>query len=1011
MFKKLVIFAALFVGLGSPLIARAASLGGGTPAPTPTPVAPTPTPVSIIEFYHAGFDHYFITADASEITALDTGVFTGWTRTGKTFTAFAPTPASASLDAVCRFYGRPEAGLDSHFYSAASDECAAVLAKFSSSWQFESNNVFQTQLPNRATGACPTGTTAVYRLFNNRRDANHRYTNDPNVKQAMVSTGYISEGYGPDGVAFCSKEASTSSLSANFLVTQLAPDFFDFGSTATPTLGATIAAYVWNFGDGATGSGAATSHLFTTSGTFPVVLTVTDSSGAVGFASRSVTAAVTTPTPTPGPTPTPRPASDFDTRKAAPGVIRWFDFDTTAQLGGGYSANFGTLPGSRTSAVIDTTVSASGAGSMRFDVPSLSNDNAAGTWWANFSPDLLTQFGENSEFYVQWRQRFNQAFIDTFFTDIDGGGKAAEGIKQAIVTVGDQPGRLFNSCEAIGNVVQTYYQHRFPIVYNSCTGSASHPPYSGFYERVTSPTSDYLLQNGTAPFCTYSAAQANPTSVSPGCFGWVANEWLTFQLGTTVGPRNLATNEFDNSRVRLWAAREGQPAQLLVDWKPGVGGYFPLTAGSLADNQRYGKIWLLPYMTRKDATQVHPLAQTWYDELIISRQRIADPGFATPTPTPTPTPAPAPASPAALTALPANTALNLGTYRCTDVAGENAGYCAYVTDFSGMRYDENRQRMVIFGGGHASTSYDGLNTFDLRFSLNWIEEYLPTACASHVDSNYDRSTGTWLSGTASGPFPRPVSRHTEDLMVVVGDELIMLGKVEGNGSGCPNVLNFDNYFFASSAKIAHYNFVTKSWSFSAMEGFSQWPGTAYDPISSKVIALGQTGLEVYDPVTKTKTLPIDFATYAGIARLRDEQGNALNNVVSYNNNLVYFPPNQKLYYFERVAQAVFEVNLNRANLSQSTITRLTTIGTPPPANVEVGYGYDSKNRIIGGGPVQNKFYAFDPVTKTWTSNVVQGGTPGSVAFHALDYDPVNNAFIFITDNASGRKTWAYRYAP
>ena len=63
------------------------------------------------------------------------------------------------------------------------------------------------------------------------------------------------------------------------------------------------------------------------------------------------------------------------------------------------------------------------------------------------------------------------------------------------------------------------------------------------------------------------------------------------------------------------------------------------------------------------------------------------------------------------------------------------------------------------------------------------------------------------------------------------------------------------------------------------------------------------------------------------------------------------------------------------------------------------------NRIIGGGIYKGKFYAFDPLTKRWTSQTIQGGSPGSMVYHAIDYDPVDNVFIFI----SGRHTWAYRY--
>jgi len=180
--------------------------------------------------------------------------------------------------------------------------------------------------------------------------------------------------------------------------------------------------------------------------------------------------------------------------------------------------------------------------------------------------------------------------------------------------------------------VQTYYQHRFPIAYNSCTGSGTHQPYSGFQEAVLPGPSDFLLQNGTAPFCKYSSNQASrtPTDVAPGCFPLVANEWMTFQIATTLGSRDNVNNDFLNSRFRLWGARDGQPSVLLIDWRPGIGGYFPLAAGKLADNERFGKVWLLPYMTNKDPTQIHDLAQTWYDELIISTQRIADPAPAVP---------------------------------------------------------------------------------------------------------------------------------------------------------------------------------------------------------------------------------------------------------------------------------------------------------------------------------------------------------------------------------------------
>ncbi|QDY88907.1 PKD domain-containing protein [Arthrobacter sp. UKPF54-2] len=60
------------------------------------------------------------------------------------------------------------------------------------------------------------------------------------------------------------------------------------GSGSTDTDG-TVAGYAWNFGDGATGSGATASHGYAAAGTYQVTLTVTDNAGATGTVTRAVT--------------------------------------------------------------------------------------------------------------------------------------------------------------------------------------------------------------------------------------------------------------------------------------------------------------------------------------------------------------------------------------------------------------------------------------------------------------------------------------------------------------------------------------------------------------------------------------------------------------------------------------------------------------------------------------------------------------------------------------------------
>ncbi|MEO8486022.1 MAG: hypothetical protein ABI585_06745 [Betaproteobacteria bacterium] len=166
----------------------------------PPPVAA----IEAIEFYHAGFDHYFLSADPPEIAALDSGFFTGWARTGERFLVHVPGSYDpAPVRPVCRFYGLPSAGLDSHFYSASPAECYQVNLVFGSEWQVEGGNVFQVILPDTATGACPVGTVPVYRVFNRRSDANHRYTTSQSIRAHMETLGWIREGDGPDATVMC----------------------------------------------------------------------------------------------------------------------------------------------------------------------------------------------------------------------------------------------------------------------------------------------------------------------------------------------------------------------------------------------------------------------------------------------------------------------------------------------------------------------------------------------------------------------------------------------------------------------------------------------------------------------------------------------------------------------------------------------------------------------------------------------------------------------------------------
>ena len=150
------------------------------------------------------------------------------------------------------------------------------------------------------------------------------------------------------------------------------------------------------------------------------------------------------------------------------------------------------------------------------------------------SSDLATQFGENTEFFVQWRQRFNQAFVDTYFKATDGSGQG--GIKLS----NDYDRRSGRApvlvCTALETVVQTLLSEAPGVGFATqlhgqrLMGRMQHLrnralpiPFSGC--KTAAPIA-----------CIRNEASGTGTTAGPNCFAWVSNEWsVTFQMGHHTG--------------------------------------------------------------------------------------------------------------------------------------------------------------------------------------------------------------------------------------------------------------------------------------------------------------------------------------------------------------------------------------------------------------------------------------------------------------------------------------------
>ena len=168
----------------------------------PAETSPPPNAVAVVEYYRADLDHYFITSSTTEMASIDNNPSSPFKRTGLFFYAYPDAIFSPpGVQPVCRFYA---AGvINSHYYTANASECQFVQQHWAGTWFLEQPGAFYVIVPDPA-GNCPANTLPVYRFFNNRNDANHRYTLDLSVRRAMINRQWVPEGNGPNSVVFCS---------------------------------------------------------------------------------------------------------------------------------------------------------------------------------------------------------------------------------------------------------------------------------------------------------------------------------------------------------------------------------------------------------------------------------------------------------------------------------------------------------------------------------------------------------------------------------------------------------------------------------------------------------------------------------------------------------------------------------------------------------------------------------------------------------------------------------------
>jgi chitodextrinase len=334
----------------------------------------------------------------------------------------------------------------------------------------------------------------------------------------------------------------------------------------------------------------------TTNGAHTLTAQARDAAGNVGNA-VAVGVTVTNSTST--------ALQDFQTRCAQTGVIVCQGFDDPAVFAvakwpasGLYPSGGGNLGGS-----MDTTIAASGAGSLKFTIPSNGPADSAGVWRQLFQsnlaagPSTAKMFGANSTFYLQFRQRFSIEYLTNNWVAGDG---SKTFWKQQIMS---------NDMSTCGNIELTtvnWNQRRFPTMYTQCGAD-------GFVTDLHN--GDYLLEQADASGNGYNCHYQMANNGANSCFIYPADTWVTFYYKVSIG-----TWGQPNSSVQAWVSVGGGP---YVEWINGINHSLFEDSPAGAD---YDMVTLLTYMTnRSSSVSAGPTAYTWYDELIVSGQPIAAP--------------------------------------------------------------------------------------------------------------------------------------------------------------------------------------------------------------------------------------------------------------------------------------------------------------------------------------------------------------------------------------------------
>ena len=301
---------------------------------------------------------------------------------------------------------------------------------------------------------------------------------------------------------------------------------------------------------------------------------------------------------------------------------------------------------------------------------------------------------------------------------------------------------------------------------------------------------------------------------------------------------------------------------------------------------------------------------------------------------------------------------------------------AVIQAWSSGAYDTQRDRLIIWGGGHSDYSGNEIYAFSLA-TMTWSRLTNPTMDVSGTES--------------SGYYPdgKPRSRHTYDYLEYLGPPFDRLCSFGGSGlypSGQITVRNTDCFNFASS-----------TWS-----RYADCPAagigicSAYDPVKKHAWVHGPNSngqLTEYDPVANTWTA-------RGVAGPGD---------VYYTNGEID-PVRRRYIAIGNNVAASWNIDavgtLPRTNLATTGATAIQAVSNP-------GLAYDPVSDKLVAWSGGTDVYTLNLNTLVWTkvpaaaSNTVTPSAPDPRGTYGrFRYVPSKNAFIVV--NGTDTNVFVYK---